>query len=361
MYKIIIWGTGNTAKSALQKLGDNVELIGFLDNHSTESFFQGYKILDKAIIKECEYEYIVICSIYFREIFEQLISLGIKKEKILVYSQNKAERYWLNEENFFEKKWRIIEKKGNFNIFISGISYHNDGIDENVFWEKTGKTAFNFALRGQDLYYDWQIAMLLDRKGYLDETTHYVIGLNYYSFEYDMTKSVNAWEIIRYYPFIKDSHNLASTCSFDDFVCHMQKEIEGDKIYYELFNKSPQYHLNEQEAVKCAKGDFNKNYPITVWENKAILKKFIQFLIQKNIKPIIVIMPAVEAYVNACPCGFKDKFYMDLAESLNGENVQILDYFGTYYGDIQDWYHVTHFNKSGARKFTEHLVNDILW
>lgn len=360
IWRIIIWGTGNTAREALKYVSDNVEIIGFLDNNVAIREFAGLKALSIEKIEEYDYDFIVICSIYYKEICQQ-ISNRVEKEKILINPTPKTMRYWIYKMNPFETKWNKLLTQEKNEIFISGISYQNDGINQDIFLSDKGKRAFNFALRGQDLFYDFQIAMLLGEKGFLENTTHYIIGLCYYSFELDLSKTNNGWEIIRYYPYIKEPHNLMKSDLYDEFVWHMKKEIKDDEIYYRLFAKRPPYVIDLEEGEKTAKVDFNKNYPIAVWENKKILNQFIDFLEVRNIKPIIVIMPAVEGYVKGTPKGTKQKFYDNLKESIGTRKVQILDYFGSYYGEIADYYHVSHFNKKGAEKFTKRLVQDIEW
>ncbi|MBO5144618.1 MAG: hypothetical protein J6C19_03660 [Lachnospiraceae bacterium] len=361
IYKIILWGAGNTAKEALQYISNTVVIIGVLDNNPAIKEFEGIPVLEKKHISTYDYDYIVICSIYYEEIYRQLLHMGISAYKILEYSFFKSERYRIYRADFFAGKWRILEKREKPEIFISGISYHNDGIDEDIFHEEVGKSSFNFALRGQDIFYDYQIVKLLDRESFLQNTTHYIIGLCYYSFEYDMSKSTNAWEIIRYYPYIQEQHNLATACSFEKFVRDMESKIIEEEIYYKIFRKRKAYELNSEAGREQAKADFNKNYPITVWENKNIFKEFLIFLKERNIKPIVVIMPAMQEYVLACPQRFKKNFYETLRECVTDQDIQILDYFGDYYGEVSDYYHVTHFNKLGAKKFTKKLARDIVW
>ncbi len=273
----------------------------------------------------------------------------------------KAENYFLYQSAFFERKWHLLQECSKPEIFISGISYHNDGIDETVFLKKTGKETVNFAIRGQDLFYDHQIARLLDREKRLQNATHYIIGLCYYSFDHDLSKTKNGWEIMRYYPYIREQHNLASAGSFEAFVFKVKEYMDNNKIYHRLFDKQNLCSVNDVEGEKTAKSDFKKNNPVTVWENKEILKQFLKFLKEREIKPIVVIMPAVEGYVKACPQAVKNRFYASLTECTEGMDIQILDYFGKYYADVSDYYHVTHFNAKGAERFTEKLIQDIIW
>ncbi len=360
---LIIWGSGTTAKEAMRYVSKDVNILGFLDNNPNASEFEGLKMLNKNNIHMYEFDYIVICTVlYWHEIYEQLRSLNIEEEKILIYDYAKIISWRMIKDNYFENKWKRLSMGGYMpQIINSGISYFKDGIDETVFEEKVQKKAFNFALGSQDIFYDLKIAQFLDKEGYLENVTHYLIGLSYYSFEYDFSKSVHAWHIVRYYPYIMDTHNFISKEFFADFVKVTKDEIEKYKICDQIFNKRYPFVIDKQVGMMVAKSDFNKNYPVTVWENKKILKEFLSLLIEKNIKPIILIMPATEGYVEACPIHIKEKFYTNLQECLIGYNVQILDYFGKYYGDISDYYHVTHFNKTGARKFTMKLVEDIEW
>lgn len=362
-YRIIIWGAGDIAREVIRCKNDTVEVLGFMDNNPDIKEFEGLRDLEKSKLYEEVYDFIVICSRSYEEIHNQLLGMGVSSEKILINPIPKAQLYSLYQADFFTRKWNTLSQRRKIEVYISGISYHNDGIDDSVFCRKIGKEAFNFANRAQDIFYDYQIAKLLDKEKLLQDTTHYIVGLCYYSFDYDLSKVGGGWEIIRYYPYIKEQHNLASACPFEAFVCKAKEYMEKNEIYYRLFHKSADYGyiVNNEEGQKTAKMDFKKNNPITVWENKEILKQFLTFLKDRSIKPIIVIMPAIEGYVKGCPQALKQRFYDSLMECTEGMDIQILDYFGKYYGDISDYYHVTHFNRKGAEKFTERLIQDIVW
>lgn len=360
-YHIIIWGAGESAKEALRCKSDVAKVQGFLDNNPDIKEFEGLRALEIDSLDQYEYDFIVICSRAYEEIYHQLRGLGVERDKIIVNPIPKAQKYFIYQSDFFARKWRALENRSKIEIYISGISYHNDGIQDSVFTGQIGKEAFNLANRGQDLFYDYQIAKLLDREKLLDDTTHYIIGLCYYSFDYDLSKTGNGWEIIRYYPYITDSHNLISDDTFEAFVHDTEEYMEKNEIYYRLFDKNPVHVVSDEQGQKEARMDFKKNNPLTVWENKVILKHFFSFLIERAIKPIIVIMPAVEGYVKGCPQEMKQRFYASLEECTEGLDIQILDYFGKYYGDLSDYYHVSHFNRQGAEKFTQRLIQDIIW
>ncbi len=360
-YYIIIWGAGDTARETLKYQSDTVEVLGFLDNNPDIKEFEGFRALEKSIVYNGDYDFIVICSRSHEEIYEQLLEMGVQSERILINPIHKAQIYFIYQSDFFARKWNALAKRRKIEIYISGISYHNDGIQDSVFAAQIGKEAFNLANRGQDIFYDYQIAKLLDREKLLKDTTHYIIGLCYYSFDYDLSRTGNGWEIIRYYPYITDSHNLISDDTFEAFVHDTKEYMEKNEIYYRLFDKTPVHVVSDEQGQKEAKIDFKKNNPLTVWENKVILKQFLSFLIDRAIKPIIVIMPAIEGYVKGCPQAMKQRFYDSLEECTAGLDIQVLDYFGRYYTDSSEYYHVSHFNRQGAEKFTKKLIQDIIW
>lgn len=120
-----------------------------------------------------------------------------------------SQSYRLYKNNPFEQKKVLFEQYGmGTQVLITEISYHNDGIDVRYMKKK----GFNFALRAQDLFYDFQIVQWLfeNYKDYLSELSHVIIGLSYYSFEYDLSKSRNGYEALRYYPHIPTLHNCSS-------------------------------------------------------------------------------------------------------------------------------------------------------
>lgn len=92
-YRIILWGAGNTAREALKYINGKAEVIGFLDNNQNIKNFEGLSPLKKENIREYKYDFIVICSISYREIYKQLISMAVEESKILVNPVPRAQIY----------------------------------------------------------------------------------------------------------------------------------------------------------------------------------------------------------------------------------------------------------------------------
>lgn len=106
--RIIIWGAGDSAREAIRYKNDAVEILGFLDNNSDIKEFEGLLALEKDIVYEGNYDYIVICARLWEEIYSQLLSMGVDREKILVNPIRKASMYRINQLDCFAKKWKNL-------------------------------------------------------------------------------------------------------------------------------------------------------------------------------------------------------------------------------------------------------------
>lgn len=106
MKKLIIFGTGKTAEH-FRRLLDNEQysVIAYADNNVEiqGKFLQGVPVISPAKLKNYIFDKIIICSVYYDEIYYQLtVELGIQdkylenkffivKEKLLSYYQEKAD------------------------------------------------------------------------------------------------------------------------------------------------------------------------------------------------------------------------------------------------------------------------------
>lgn len=182
--------------------------------------------------------------------------------------------------------------------------------------------------------------------------------------EYDYSKSSGAGGIIRYYPEILDSHNMMDSEFFQIYVEREMKRIAQYSYLASVYDikRRPKCKISEEEGRKTAEIDFNKHYPLTIFENQCILNNYLTFLESHNIKPIIVIMPAHPYYTKYIPQEKRELFHRSLNEVLAmHNNVQILDYLDSYECPETHYYHVSHFNETGAIEFTKRLICDINW
>lgn len=360
--KVVIWGTGNSWITLSQVMKSNIQVVAYVTSDAQKSDeYNGKPLIIPQNIEQFEYDYLVICSIYVEEIIDVIRNIKIPIDKIILGALSKVEQANFFEQDFLGKRLEAFESsKMKPELIITGISYHNDGVDAQAF----KVPAFNFALRGQDLFYDLQIVKYLYKIYDMSNLKYAIIGLSYYSFEYDMSKSSIAWEAIRYYPVLNNLHNLIDLKYCESYYKDKEAEINFLKIISQnveqIFDINNVELLNESQAEALAKVDYNKKYPNTVWENKQILSEYIDFLEERKVKPIFLIMPAMECYAIHVKEHAKENFYKNLYAVLAGRQYQILDCFTDFY-PREYYYHVNHFNKKGANVFTKKLNEDILW
>lgn len=363
MYNIVIFGSGSTAERLTSNLNSNINVLCYLDNDNTKwgNIFNNKLILNPIEIKELKYDYIVIGSQFNNEIYSQLINMGICKNKIFEYLVFLNSFY-----NHFENQIEMFEKKQlEYETLITGISYFVTGIRG----EYLKKVGINFSYDGQDLYYDYNIAKYL-LKNYNTKFKYSIIGLNYFSFQYDLSLSAGKDNVNLYYPRLKKSHNLNILNNDHDDRALINKNI-ADKILkvtedgkYKLNNTTipltEQENLNET-GKKQAILDCHKNYPKTVEENKVILKKYLNLLKQYNIKPIIVICPTSKYYYKHFSKKISDEFFNIIGQLKKEYDFQYIDYFKSELFDDSLFYDVSHLTDEGGEKFTKILNEVIKW
>lgn len=88
--KVIIFGTGSTAEKILNEISSSVEVIGFSDNDKRKwgTLWNNMEIFSPFDLKNLEYDFIIIGSMYTKEICYSLIERGINREKIVSYFDN---------------------------------------------------------------------------------------------------------------------------------------------------------------------------------------------------------------------------------------------------------------------------------
>lgn len=86
MKKLIIFGTGDYYKKNKESL-NNDEILAFADNNEKKigEILDGKKIINPVNINKFEYDEIIIMSMFFVEIKEQLLSLGVEEDKISIW------------------------------------------------------------------------------------------------------------------------------------------------------------------------------------------------------------------------------------------------------------------------------------
>lgn len=365
MYNIIVFGTGSTSQVVVNSLNCRCKIVAFIDNDPKSwGVKDGIFVKSPASIKDINYNYIIIASQYNESIYNQLINLGISKEKILQFY-----RVVDTENNYVNKTINLLELSNNeYEMIATGISYCNLGLRDDIIKKKCLKIAFS----SQDLYYDYNtVKYILNKFSDKCENLRYcLIGMSYYSFQYDMSLSSMKNKVLLYYETMGLYHNNPGIIeTFEDY-CISKKiadklfEVENDGKYsFENQGRIPFGHQqNKYEIGKIqAERDCNKNYPETVRENKEILRFYLQLLKDNNIKPIIVIFPVTKYYRKYFSNQIKNEFYDILDEIRIDFDFQYIDCFDLDIFEDNYFYDVSHLNYEGAEIFTKILNKIIQW
>lgn len=86
--RILIYGTGGTAERLFRRIDEdeeNYNILAYIDSDIKKEYskFRNKLIISPGKIKYIKYDYIVIASIYFDEIYNILLENGVKEDKII--------------------------------------------------------------------------------------------------------------------------------------------------------------------------------------------------------------------------------------------------------------------------------------
>lgn len=365
MIKLLIFGTGTSSKRITDILDYNkVEIIGYLDNDKSKTgkSKDGILIDFPYNISFYDYDFVIIASQYNDEIYNQLILLEVDRNKIFqfyTFLSNNYNYYKANIENFISKHYMNTE------LLVTGISYARAGFSQSVCCRKS----YNLAWWSQDLFFDYSTIKFIfeNYNEKVNEIKYVIIGLSYYSFQYDMSLSAMKNKSILYYDVLKTAHHFNE-------IERIYKEYSIDKeIANKIFKKKESGQFNLQWRIptlkdykdkwevgkKQAETDCNKNYPNTVVENIQIFNDYLSLLNTYKIKPIVVVFPASVYYTSNFSKTIEHEFQDIIKNTKNQYNLQYIDYFRTDLFDDEDFADVSHLNKKGSEKFTK-ILNDII-
>jgi len=361
MYKVIIFGTGITAKDVLYKLKDDVKIVCYLDNNkATWGRFNDIEVNPSYSIKNLSYDFVIIASQFNDEIYEQLITYGVDREKILQYYKVIDAEY-----NYVKEAIDIfISSDTEYEMLATGISYCNLGLHPLSLDFK----CFKFTFGSQDLYYDYNIIKyILDNyKIKCEKIKYMVIGLCYYSFQYDMSLGSMKNKISLYYDALGLMHHNLSVENYNDDYFHSKRIADkifrigqnGKYVYeYNIKEEVPNYKSKEELGKIQSERDCNKYYPNTVKENIQIFNQYIEMLIKNNIKPIVVVFPATKYYYNCFSQRIENEFNLIISFMKKKFDFIYLDFFKSKeFDEEKDFVDVSHLSFEGAKKVTK-LIN----
>ena len=130
--RAVIWGTGGTAENFLKRQGlyADYQLVAFLDNDSSkwgEVFGNGLLVVAPDDLKNIGYDTIIICSIYYEKIIEQLQKLDVDFTKIVTYEnlehvfcQKFIDKYQASEDTEIQAILKLFQQ-GKINVLGAHI------------------------------------------------------------------------------------------------------------------------------------------------------------------------------------------------------------------------------------------------
>lgn len=355
-YNIAIY-TSNLKDENIDKVKNIFNVMGYINN----------KFIDDKIVSKIDKNNLKLLNLDYIIIFEENRDNAkhVKEELSKYISAKKIYDYY--EYTYpictegFEYKFDELLRSSNIELLVTGLSYAETAIDCDLL----NLPSFNFALSSQDLFYDYNIFKYLISLKHIKNSLKYcIIGLAYYSFDYDLSKSNEATRVHRYIPLWDIPHDYLSKPQLS--IIHydyLKTNYKND--YLSLSNakrNTIMYDDNKEAQNHIAVHHAEMNHPETVVENKKILKNYFDLLKANNIKPIIVICPTNKNHYQHFKNGIlKNRFYNILNEFKSKYNFQILDYFDSNLFVDCDFWDYSHLNKKGSKKFTQILNEKIIW
>lgn len=381
-YRLIIYGVNEISIKLGELINyDNCEFVCYISNDSNYWYksINGVPIVPLSEVTGYAYDYLLIADTDIEAINNKLINKEINNDQLFNYIHYIYSFGFYASPEFFIQYNNFMRNSKEYEGIITGISYIQKGINTDFL----SKNFFNFAGPSQDLFYDYEIMKFALNFMEVKKTIKYaIIGLCYYSFQYDLSQSIHSGRSNYYYKITKKYHNYRLAEEGKRFLKRFNEVSEKilisnhDKVFIENQEEQYQEIINNGKKVKfdssmlCqteienyideVKRKFNKDYPMTVEENKVILDKYLDLLYSCNIKPIIVVPPQTKLYRANISEHIRDEFYGIINEFQKKYEFQFIDYFYSDFFDDSDFYDVSHLNNKGSEKWTK-LLNKDIW
>jgi hypothetical protein len=341
----------------------------FLDNEKSY-----YKVEE---LNSLQFDYLFIGCYPFISVYKRLIDLGIETNKII-----NAVSYYNSYIHF-----NALHLKSPVDLFVTGLSYAY-GIPVQLL----NDNAVNLAYPGQDLLLDYSIAQYLIHNHRGQIPRYAVIGLAYYSFNYEFIQTqprddeyirlsrMSLWPglVGRYYHMAQYANSNYLEHLHAHKVSEIGKYLEHTKLFISpldkpfhdvnmvVFNKDQISRVQKKELDlesrwRVAEKISNKDYPQSIENNIAILRSYLQLLTDHNIKPILVVHPQHPEFVSKFSSRMKEQF-RSIMDSLRKQyNFQLIDSFESNLMGDMDFKDPDHLDAEAQVRFTQYLRSTINW
>lgn len=353
----------------IKRLKSNFEIIAFADNdlNKVGNYLNNKLIISPKQMLSYDFDYIIIASQYYHDIYNQLIDIGYSCNKICSYSEF-LQDILENDNDFFVGQFNDLifdysKKISNYSTLIFGMSCAFYGVDSSKIHK-----SFNFALPSQDVYYNCKLIDKIIDNNKENLISNIVIELNIYSFLFNLSKAKSQrYKIARYLDYTDDTHN-GDTRYFQRLTVFLKLTKKIIDIYY---NKSKYNYViksnrlalitenDKKEGKKFAEEWVDKKYIDTEIENYNLLDNILFKLTTYNINIVILVMPATSYYRENFPEEVLGNFYDFIYKLKSIYKFKFIDLYDSAQFNDNDFFDSVHLNKYGAEKATE-ILNDFI-
>lgn len=347
--RVVMYGVGSGCERVMRNLSDDAEIVAFVDSKKAGQLFQNEMIHGPEQLASISFDYVLVCSQYFGEIYTTLVQLGIDPGKILNainYIMEHPEQTRFNTEN----------------VIITGMSYAF-GLKEELI------KATNLASSSQDLLFN-----LCTVEEYLAsyEPEFALIGITYFSFSYDLFKTL----------FSSPSKHQTALAARLQYIRHRLEVHAPDKYnktkgmeWTEVFNDVEALRnlitirsrenvedstigrgLSEKRAILAER--HGRIFPVTEHENIEIMDKLLKLLETRGVYPIFVVTPQHEEYRRHFPIESVQRFYQIMDHFKGKYSFKMIDLFDEPMEDDY-WRDEDHLNGEGNIKLTKVLMSKL--
>lgn len=294
--KVILYGTKRGMKKVKSKLNHRFKIIGCICEHEQIEFNDGTPIITPSQINQYDFDYIIIATEEQSEIQNinlRLSNVGITNEKVFEYFN-----YDLNcQIEGFDYMLNKLIQQDKVELLIAGSSDTEIGIDCDLL----KKPSINFSLSGQDIFYIYRVVKyLLNFKNVYENLKYVVLGLQYFSFDFDLSSHLGKDRIHRYYENLKTIHNNDNKLVIELLnSIYNKKNIEQN--YERVKNLKKEANLQEKDkqlGQYYAEMYSTMNNPETLVENKEVLKELLQLLKSKLSHSSFAMLPAIWCFMS---------------------------------------------------------------
>lgn len=261
---------------------------------------------------------------------------------------------------------RLYHVPGDLEIVNFGSSHGECAFD----FEEVEMKGFNFALSGQDFYYDYQLA-----RHFKNKFTHgcvVLIPVSYFSLGVDS----QGWPGCnsRYYGILPfdpiRNHNVldyikSRWCPIlfsGEYLKWLVRDEAplADVATHPPENNSPDDLLRAEGRHRADMHKSWKNEPESIYDfNRENLGKLISFCRREGWKPVLITTPFPDYYSVNFSQTFKKSFHEEVEKVSEEYDIPYLDYSNdaTFYKDTSLFGDVEHLSEKGSRLFTRMVIS----